>query len=72
MARKLTKKAIEKRIERAYYAGCSGIQINIMDIPRVFRAAELLFVSTPDISDAELTGAVRAIVEGIVNNQKVA
>lgn len=62
---KLTKRIIEKRIERAYYSGCSGIQLNIMNIPRVFKAAELLFVSTPDISDQELVGAVRAIVDGI-------
>ncbi len=39
--RKATKrqmKAMEEKVEQAYYANCSGIQINIMDIGKVFAA----------------------------------
>ena len=31
-------KAIDKEIERAYYAHGQGVQIDIMDIPRIFVA----------------------------------
>lgn len=37
---KTSKKAIESRIERAYRARCCGVQINIMDIGKVFRVGE--------------------------------
>lgn len=32
----LQEKRIDQRIERAYYASCRGIQINVMDIGKVF------------------------------------
>ena len=56
---------MEKRVERAYYAGCSGVQINIMDISKVFKAGVAAIVAQPEISDADLTVKVRAIVDAI-------
>lgn len=42
MARKLSPKAaakaLDKEIERIYYATCSGITIPLMDIPKIFAA----------------------------------
>ena len=34
--RKLSAKQIDKLVEQAYYARCSGIQIDVMDIGKVF------------------------------------
>lgn len=34
---KKEKKLAETKVERAYYKRCSGITINIMDIPKVFK-----------------------------------
>lgn len=34
--KKLSAKQIDKLVEQAYYARCSGIQINVMDIGKVF------------------------------------
>lgn len=69
---KKAKAAIEKRIERAYYAGCSGVQLSILDIPRVFAAGEALIASAPTVTDAELVPAIRAIVDGINQGRKAA
>jgi hypothetical protein len=35
--KKLSAKQIDKLVEQAYYARCSGIQINVMDIGKVFQ-----------------------------------
>ena len=63
--RQPSQKAMEKRVERAYYAGCSGVQINIMDISKVFKAGVAAIVAQPEISDADLTVKFRAIVDAI-------
>lgn len=66
-ARKLTKKQIDKLVERCYYDTCSGIQINIMDISKVFAAGRAAYaegVTDPD----ELGARVRAFVETIRKN----
>jgi hypothetical protein len=56
-------KIAEKRVERAYYATCSGIRINIMDIPKVFEYGELKVAEGLD--DAALAASIRAYVETI-------
>jgi hypothetical protein len=59
-------KAIEKRIERAYYATCSGISINVMDIGKVFKYGETRVALGED--DATLGASIRAYVETIRQN----
>ena len=66
---KRKKNNAEARIERAYYAGCSGVQINIMDIPKVFRQGDAVIAAQPEISDAELVVKIRAIVDNIIGKE---
>ncbi len=49
--RKQTKaeKAIDKRIEKAYYAGCSGIAINVLDIGKVFNYGRCVETGITDL-----------------------
>lgn len=46
--------AIDKRIERLYYARCSGIQIPLMQITSVFSTARVAVMNDPGISDEAL------------------
>jgi len=64
--RKATKKQIDRRVEQAYYRSCSGIQINIMDIGRVFEAGRVSVAGGAD--DVELETAIRAFVDTIRQN----
>jgi hypothetical protein len=68
MPRRMTKaeKIAEKRVERAYYASCSGIQIDIMDIGKVFAFGQLKVAEGED--DAALAASIRAYVETIRKN----
>ena len=59
---------IDDRITKAYYAGCSGIQIDIMDIRKVFVAGRKAIADNPGIDETGLTLAVRAFVETIRHN----
>jgi hypothetical protein len=66
---KLTKrqqKALDKRVEAAYYATCSGIQIDIMDISKVFKAGREALDGGAD--EDGLKKAVRDFVETIRKN----
>lgn len=54
-------KAIDKRIESAYYANCSGVAINIMDIEKVFAAGRAAILAGAD--DAALGEKLRAVVD---------
>jgi len=51
----------EKRIERAYYAGCTGVQINVMDIGKVFKQGHVLISGGAD--DDALQAGLVAFVE---------
>ncbi len=63
MAKKLSAKQIDKLVERAYYATCSGIQIDILNIGKVFEAGRKAYAEGRD-----LNVAVREFVETIKEN----
>ena len=65
-AAKKAKKAADDLISRAYYATCSGIQINIMDIPKVFAYGRTKLEAGEDFE--ALKSSVRAYVETIRQN----
>lgn len=52
-----------RRVEAAYYRTCGGVQINIMNIPKVFAAGEAAMAEGVD--DEELGRRIRAFVDGI-------
>jgi len=58
----------DKRIERLYYQRCSGIQINIMDISKVFRAGHAAIAANPQIDDPMLGQAIYDFVQTIRKN----
>jgi hypothetical protein len=43
---------IDKQIEQIYYRRCSGIQINIMDIGKVFAAGRAALAAGADVESA--------------------
>jgi hypothetical protein len=59
-----SKKQIDLRIEKAYRAGCSGVQINIMDIPKVFNFGRIKVAEGED--DASLAASIAAYVSHLV------
>lgn len=59
-------KAADKRVERAYYATCSGIQIDIMDIGKVFAFGRMKVDAGED--DEALKSSIRNYVETIRKN----
>lgn len=56
-------KAADRRVELAYYAGCSNIQIPMMKITDIFRRGRELVAA--GASDAALKDGIRAYVETI-------
>lgn len=63
---KRQQKQIDKRVEQAYYASCSGIQIDIMDISKVFKVGRQAVANGAD--EAGLKSAIREFVETIRKN----
>lgn len=63
---KAEKKRRDARINRAYGNSCSGMQINIMDIGKVFREGERLIDAGAD--DITLGAGLRAFTEKIAVN----
>jgi hypothetical protein len=60
-------KICDQRIERAYGASCSGIQINIMDIGKVFQHGRRQ-IDMHNLDDAALAVSIREFVETIRRN----
>lgn len=56
-------KAVDKRIERAFYASCNGIQIPVLKMGAVFAHGRTVIAQGAD--DETLAREVRAFVETI-------
>ena len=65
MAKK-KKNEVTERIEKAYLASCSGIQVNIMDLSKIMRHGEELVAR--GATDEELQEGIRSFVELIRQN----
>lgn len=59
-------KAARRRVEQVYNANCSGIQIDMMDIPRVFDVGLKAIAEGAD--DAVLQATIITFVESIRKN----
>jgi len=58
----------EARINSLYSKRCSGIQIDIMDIGKVFKAGEAAIAANSAISDEALEDAIYNFVQTIRRN----
>jgi len=65
MTKKETR-AAEARVSKAYYATCSGIQIDMMDICKVFEVG--MAAVAGGVDDTVLGETIRAFVETIRKN----
>jgi len=65
-AEKKAAKIADQRVERAYYRTCSGVQIDIMDIGKVFDFGRLKVAAGED--DNALGASIRAYVDTIRKN----
>jgi hypothetical protein len=66
-APKKYKRLCDNRIERAYQSSCAGVQINIMDIDKVFQHGQRQ-IDMHGLDDAELAKSIREYVETIRQN----
>jgi hypothetical protein len=55
----------DKRIERFYYANCSGSPMNALDICRMLQAVNRAIALNPEITDAELETIIIDFVQTI-------
>lgn len=59
----------EKRIEALYYKHCAGVQINVMDIGKVFRAGrDCIAANGASVDDQTLTRSIIDTVQKIRKN----
>ena len=58
----------DKRIERLYYANCSGAPMKALDICRVLQAGNRAIALNPEITDAELATVIIDFVQTIRMN----
>jgi hypothetical protein len=65
------KERVDQRIERLYYKHCSGIQINIMDMGRVFEAGHAAIAADHAINDEVLGEIILDFVQTIRRNVKL-
>lgn len=70
---KREKNALGIRIERLYGQNFANVQIPIMDIPRIYRAAEVVAMTAPagqphETTDAQMVEAMRVIIDAVRKN----
>ena len=65
---KAARQGIDERISRAFMQNCSGIEIDITDIPKVFKAGRDAFFANSAITDAALTGVILTFISTIRKN----
>jgi hypothetical protein len=51
-AEKAAAKKLDREIERIYYESCAGVQVSILDIPRVFDAGRKAAAEGRDVKEA--------------------
>lgn len=51
-AEKIAAKKLDTEISKLYHESCNGIQINMMDIPKVFEAAKKARTEGRDMKEA--------------------
>lgn len=61
MAKKMSAKAIDREIDRIYREHCSGMQLNIMRIPALFKMARPLVEE--HVPDQSIGAAMVAFIE---------
>ena len=61
-------KAVDERINRIYLRNCSGIEIDIMDISKVFAVGRKAILDNPEFTDDQLTVVLTGFVETIRKN----
>ena len=66
LSQKKIKAAIDNRINKAYTSRCSGIQIDIMDITKVFQKGQIAIDNGAD--DATLAQVIFDYVQAIRKN----
>ena len=66
MRKSKAERIADDRISRAYSGTCNGVQISVLDIPRVF--AEGRRAVAEGVDDAQLAARVFGFVESIRHN----
>ena len=65
---KAARQGIDERISRVFMQNCSGIEIDITDIPKVFKAGRDAVSKHPEMSDNQLTAIILDFVNTIRKN----
>lgn len=50
--KKAQEKALDREIEAAYYRHAQGVQVNMLDIPKIFRDAKLELAAGKPLDEA--------------------
>lgn len=66
MTKLVSKKAMEKRVDAAYYATCNGIQVNMMDLPKIKKVG--MDAVAAGVTEDELRAKIWSFVESIRTN----
>ena len=68
LANKHASKLADQMIDQIYRNNCAGVQVNIMDIDKVFKAGRAAISANPKITGHELTKVVVDFVQTIRKN----